>query len=69
VVVEITGAPVRLTGTMALVPEGEQTVQQYDGDLRATIPLFGSAVEQATATAVRAAIDAEERTAAAWLRR
>lgn len=69
VVVEITGAPVRLRGTVALVPEGGGTVQHYDGDLKASVPLFGNAVEQATAEAVRAALGAEERTAAEWLAR
>lgn len=68
VVVEITGVPVRLSGTTRLVAlEDGTTTQHYDGELRATIPLFGSAVEEATAGAIRAAIEAEERTAAAWL--
>lgn len=66
-VVEITGAPVRLTGTMSLTEEGGATVQRYDGDLRASIPLFGAAVEKATAEAVHAAIEAEQRTATEWL--
>lgn len=70
VVVEITGAPVRLTGTMRLTqqPDGT-TVQEYDGHLKASVPLFASAVEQATAGAIREAIAVEERTAAAWLQR
>ena len=37
---------------------------RYDGDLRAAIPLLGSAVEQATAAAIRSAVAAEERVAA-----
>ncbi|MCU1432271.1 MAG: hypothetical protein JWP95_1376 [Actinotalea sp.] len=70
VVVEITGAPVRVTGTLSLAeePPGTTTVT-FDGELRASVPLFGSAVEDATADAVRAAMDAEERTARAWLSR
>ena len=68
IVVEVTGAPVRLTGTLRLVagPEGS-TTQHLDGDLRASIPLFASAVEEATARAVAEAVKAEERAAAAWL--
>lgn len=70
VVVEITGAPVRMTGTMRLVPEADgTTTQHFEGELKASVPLFASAVEDATATAVRTALAAEERTAAAWLRR
>ena len=70
VVMEITGAPVRLTGTMRLIPHDDGgTTMQVDCQLKASVPLFGAAVEQATAGAVRAAIDAEARTAAAWLAR
>lgn len=70
VVVEILGAPVRMTGTLRLVAADDgTTVQHFEGELKASLPLFASAVEEATAEAVRAAITAEERTAAAWLRR
>ncbi len=70
VVVEILGAPVRMTGTLRLTAQEDgTTVQVFEGDLKASVPLFASAVEEATAQAVRAAIAAEERTGAAWLRR
>lgn len=70
VVVEILGAPVRMTGTLRLVADDDgSTVQHFEGELKASLPLFASAVEEATAQAVRAAIAAEERTAATWLRR
>jgi len=39
----------------------------YEGDLHAAIPLFGSAVEQAAAGAVKAALGAEEDVAARWI--
>jgi hypothetical protein len=70
VVVEVTGAPVRLTGTMHLStgPDGG-TAHRYDGELKASIPLFGAAVEEAMAAAVHDAIAAEERVATAWLAR
>lgn len=68
VVVEITGAPVRLTGTMHLGPGSDGgTAHRYEGELKASIPLFGAAVEEALATAVREAIAAEERVATGWL--
>ncbi|WP_255491597.1 MULTISPECIES: DUF2505 domain-containing protein [unclassified Actinotalea] len=69
VVVEIVGVPVRLTGTMRLTSDGDATVQEIQGELKASIPLFASAVEQETARALQAAIAAEERTARAWLAR
>ncbi len=65
VVVEVVGAPVRLAGRVTLVAHGgTRTAIRYDGDLRAAIPLLGSAVEQATAAAIRSAVAAEERVAA-----
>lgn len=68
VVVEITGAPVRMSGTMRLVTDAAgTTTHRVEGELKATVPLFGGAVEDATARAVRAAMAAEERTGAAWL--
>lgn len=57
VVVEIAGAPVRLTGRTTLASSGPgTTTATYDGDLKAAIPLFGSAVEQAAAGAIRSAV-------------
>ena len=68
VVVEIAGAPVRLTGRTSLVavgPDASRVV--YDGEVRAAVPLFGAAVEEAAAVAVRAALGEEEAVAARWL--
>ena len=39
----------------------------YDGDLRATVPLFASAIEQAAAGAVRSALEVEQEVAREWL--
>jgi len=60
---EITGAPVRLTGTVRLAPGADPgtTVQTYAGEIKASVPLFGGAIEAAAADAVRAALAAEER--------
>ncbi|QAY63419.1 DUF2505 domain-containing protein [Xylanimonas allomyrinae] len=68
VALEITGAPVRLTGTVALEPSPDGgTRQVYTGDVRATVPLFASVVEQATVGTVRAALTAEELAGREWL--
>lgn len=70
VVVEILGVPVRMTGTLRLVAEPDgTTTQHFEGDLRASLPLFAAPVEEHTADAVRAAIAAETRTAQTWLSR
>lgn len=68
VVVEITGAPVRLSGRTALTPAGAgSTTVTYDGELRATVPLFASAIEQATAGAIRSALEVEQDVARRWV--
>ncbi|NHT18240.1 DUF2505 domain-containing protein [Cellulomonas sp. IC4_254] len=66
VAVEIAGAPVRLTGTVALAAAEGGSAITYDGDLKANVPLFGSAVEQAAAKAVRGALEAEAGVARGW---
>jgi len=67
VALDITGTPVRLTGTVRLAPAGEGALLTYDGEIRATIPLFGPAVERSAAEAVRATIAAEELRVGAWV--
>lgn len=73
VVLEIVGAPVRFTGRLRLAAadtdpgDGTGAVVEVDGDLKASIPLFAAALEQAAADAVRGALDAEERAGRAWL--
>lgn len=67
VAVEIAGAPVRLTGTVALRAADGGSSITYDGELKANVPLFGSAVEQAAAKAVRGALDAEAGVAREWV--
>ncbi|WP_454043120.1 DUF2505 domain-containing protein [Cellulosimicrobium sp. Marseille-Q8652] len=69
---EITGAPVRLTGTVRLTPAPDDptsTVQTYTGEIKASVPLFGGAIEEAAAEAVRGALAAEERAGREWLSR
>ncbi|KQR16712.1 DUF2505 domain-containing protein [Cellulomonas sp. Leaf334] len=68
VVVEIAGAPVRLSGRTALTPTGTgATTVTYDGELRASVPLFASAIEQATAGAIRSALEVEQGVAREWI--
>ena len=68
---EITGAPVRLTGTVRLAdgPQPGSAAQSYRGELKASVPLFGGAIEAAAGDAVRAALAAEERAGREWLAR
>lgn len=67
--VEVSGAPVRLTGTLRLAPDGGGTLEVVEGDLKAGIPLIGGKIERAAEPAVMAAIQVEERTGREWLSR
>jgi len=67
VVVEIKGAPVRLTGSITLAPEGSGALEQVDGDLKASLPLVGGKVEKAAEPAIRAAISKEQEIGSGWL--
>ncbi len=67
VVVEIAGAPVRLTGTALLAPTPGGCELAYEGEVKAAIPLFGGAVEGAAAQAIRSALAAEEDVARRWI--
>lgn len=60
VTVEIPGAPVRVTGTVTLAPVAADACRlEHEGDVRASVPLFGSMVEQAAAGALRRALAAQ----------
>lgn len=65
--VHIVGAPITLHGTLVLTPGGQGAVENIEGDLRASIPIFGGKVEQAAAPAIRAGIRIEGETGKAWL--
>ena len=67
ITVEIEGMPVRFTAATALAADGAGTQQPIEGDLKASVPLFGGRIERAAEPAVRAAIRVEQRTGNAWL--
>ena len=70
VAIDIAGAPVRLTGRTRLWESAPGTTSvEYDGDLRAAVPLFGASVESAAAGAIRDATDVVGRVAADRLAR
>lgn len=67
--VEITGAPVRMTGAVRLTATSTGSVMSYTGEVRSSIPLFGAAVESAAADAIVQALSSEEAAAEEWLGR
>lgn len=65
---DIQGAPVKLTGSLAFGGTADgASLERVSGELKAGIPLFGGQVEKAAEPAVRSAIRVKQRTAAAWL--
>jgi len=70
VAVEITGAPVMMTGTVRLAPAEDGTsVMTYAGEVRSSVPLFGAAVEKAAADAIERALQEQAVHLATWLGR
>lgn len=60
VAIEFPGAPVRVTGTVTLTPAGPAASRLvHDGDVRASVPLFGAMVEQAASGALGRALEAQ----------
>ncbi len=68
-VLEIKGAPIRMTGTLSLVAEGTGAVEVIDCDLKASVPLVGGKIEKSVEPAIRSAIRVEEREGRVWLAR
>jgi hypothetical protein len=67
-VLEIKGAPVRMTGTLTLRPDDDGgTVETVDCDLKASVPFVGGKIERAVEPAIRSALRVEERTGHSWL--
>ncbi len=66
--VELGGAPIKLLASLSLSATSDgTTAERVDGELKARVPLLGGKIERAAEPAVRAAIDAEQRSGRAWL--
>lgn len=65
---DVTGAPVRVTGSVALLPAPDgRSVERVTGDIKASVPFVGRAVERAVADNVHSVVELERRAAADWL--
>ncbi|MCL2594996.1 MAG: DUF2505 domain-containing protein [Promicromonosporaceae bacterium] len=68
VAVEIVGAPLRITGTVALDPLPDGGARKtYSGEVKVTLPLFGQVVEEAAVKTLRRALAQEETAGRHWL--
>lgn len=65
--VDIKGAPVKLDAVTALRPTATGSVYTVTGTIKASVPLFGRKIEDATGPAVTAALDKEAEVGRTWL--
>ncbi|MDR2453094.1 MAG: DUF2505 domain-containing protein [Bifidobacteriaceae bacterium] len=64
---EIVGAPIQLTGRLALAPAARGSRFSFCGQVKAQLPLLGPAIEQAAAPAIEGFWAALHRVAERWL--
>jgi hypothetical protein len=68
VIVEVSGAPLRLTGDLRLAPDGAgRSLETVAGELKARVPIIGGRIERSAEPAILGAIEVEEREGRAWL--
>ena len=65
--IEITGKPAQMRGSIRLEQLGSATVETVDGEITVSVPFIGGKIEGEIATAIRAAIDLEEAVGTSWL--
>lgn len=68
IALEVAGAPVRVAGTLELEPTSPaETVLRIAGDIKASVPFFGKAIERALVDSVERAADVERAAGLRWL--
>jgi hypothetical protein len=63
---EIKGTPATFTGTAALTPDGNGTVQSADLDVKVAVPLIGKKMEPYIAEAIEASMTKEQELGQTW---
>lgn len=61
------GKPAGITGTRTLVADGEGTLDTFDGEARAKVPLIGSKIEKLIAAKLKEGWDTEHEVGVSWL--
>lgn len=67
VAVEITGTPVRMSGTVEATPAPGGCTVTYEGQVIASLPVFGAVIEEAAGATLRDVLRAEERRVHEWV--
>ena len=66
--IDAPGKPSSIAGTIALVPEGDGTVEIVELDIRVKVPLIGGKLESLLEEQVRKGMDVEHEIGKAWLK-
>jgi hypothetical protein len=61
------GKPAGITGTRALLADGDGTLDTFDGEAKAKVPLIGGRIEKLIAQKLKAGWDTEHGVGVAWL--
>jgi hypothetical protein len=61
------GKPVGISGTRALVPDGDGTLDTFTGEAKATLPLVGGKIEKVVVDKLKDSWDTEHGVGVAWL--
>lgn len=67
--IEIVGAPVRIAGRSTIAEESGQSVLRYEGEVKASIPLFGATIEKAVGQVVEQVLASQSNLVNEWLAR
>jgi hypothetical protein len=65
--ITVPGKPARMTGTLTLEADGDETVETLAGELKVSVPLIGGRIEELMGDVVRLALDAEYAVGQRWL--
>lgn len=65
--VAIPGAPGSIRGTIALRPDGEETVQTVDAEIKVKVPLIGGQVEKMIGSVLGSVLKLQQRVGREWL--
>jgi uncharacterized protein YndB with AHSA1/START domain len=66
-VVEIAGAPASVRGRLSLSGSDKSTKQEFDGEIKVSVPFIGGKIEQMVSEALLAAVKSEGRVGREWL--
>ena len=66
-VVETPGKPMEVHGTLTLQPDGDGTVEVFEGEAKAKVPLIGGKLESVVADLFTSGMDKEHGAGVVWL--